>query len=101
MQTLPSTRDEPARQASDASHSPPRSPRTIAAVLAMFASRQDAAVTLTVRHTTAAGRPVPGSSDVMGIVAPAVCQRRTVVLEVASPPRCSVIHWPGASTPAR
>ena len=38
------------------------SPRTIEAVLAMFASRQLPAQTLTVRHTLSAERPVTGST---------------------------------------
>src|SRR5205085_2174409 len=37
-------------------------PRTMAAVLAVFASTQEAAATLAARHTSRAGRPVAGST---------------------------------------
>ena len=67
----------------------------IAAVLAMLASRQVAAVTLAVRHGLATGRPVAGSSRWCADP-PSVSHRRTVVLEVARPPVRSVIHCPGA-----
>ena len=43
------------------SHSGARSPRRIAVVLAMFASTQLAAATLTVRQCSSAGRPLDGS----------------------------------------
>src|SRR5262249_13858435 len=59
-------------------------PSTIAAVAAMLASTQVAAATETVRHGAAAGAPVAGST----MWCPAA-QRRTVVLEVASPPPAS------------
>ena len=60
----------------------------------MLASTQVAAATLTVRHGAAAGAPVRGIDDVMGVAAP---QRRTVVLDVASPPERIAIVCPGAS----
>ena len=58
----PSVRDEPRRQARASSQAGAASPRTIAAVEAVFASTHVAAATLTVRHTSAAGRPVRGST---------------------------------------
>jgi hypothetical protein len=59
----------------------------IAAVLAMFASTQEAAATVTVRHALSAGRPVAGS--MRWCASP---HRRTVVLDVARPPERTVIH---------
>src|SRR5262249_61097813 len=61
------------------------SPRTIAAVLAVFASTQLAAATLTVRQQDCAGSPVAG---VMMWCSRAVPRRqlRTAVPEVARPP---------------
>ena len=54
-------------------------------MLAVLASTQELAATVAVRHGPVAGRPVRGST--MWWYSPrAVCQRRTVVLEVASPP---------------
>ncbi len=75
-------------------------PRTSAAVVAMFASAQLAAATLTVRHVERAGEPVRGSM-MWCIVRPSWRQRRTVVLEVASPPPQIEIVCPGASGPLR
>lgn len=61
------------------------SPRTIAAVDAGFASTHDVAATVTVRHTSRAGRPVLASTT-WWTVSPPRDHRRTVVLDVASPP---------------
>src|SRR6185312_2877372 len=72
---------------SAASQSGARRPRTIAAVLAVFAPTQLAAVTVTVRQTGSAGRPVRGSSTWWKAVPPRR-QRRTAVLDVARPPPC-------------
>ena len=47
---------------SASSHCGADAPRTIAAVLAVLASTHEAAATLTVRHTGAAGSPVAGST---------------------------------------
>ena len=71
-----------------------RSPRTIAAVAAMLASRQLAAATLTVRQGPSAGRPDAGSTTWCRL-SPPVVQRRTVVLEVARPPRGQGDRLPG------
>ena len=60
-------------------------PRTIDAVLAVFASTQVAAVTDTVRQGEAAGSPVRGFSTWCSTRSPRT-QRRADVLEVASPP---------------
>ena len=71
----------------------------IAAVLAVLASTQLPAVTLTVRQQETAGRPVAGL--MMWCTRwPATAQVRTVVLEVASPPERIVTVCPGASGPA-
>ena len=51
------------------SHGSALGPSTIAAVLAMFASRHVAAATDTVRQCSAAGAPVRGSIDVMRVAA--------------------------------
>ena len=54
-------------------------------MLAMLASRRDAAATLTVRHGDSTGEPVAGSSRWWAGPWP-VCHIRTVTLEVARPP---------------
>src|SRR5437773_450806 len=72
------------------------SPRTIAAVDAMLASRQVAAATVTVRKGPVAGRLVRGSMMWWSTAVPRV-QRRTVVLEVATPPAGTQITSPSAS----
>ena len=67
----------------------------IAAVLAVFASVQLPAATLTVRQQDLAGSPVAGSMMwCTGL--PLARQVRTVVLDVASPPELIVTVWPGA-----
>jgi hypothetical protein len=68
----------------------------IAAVLAVLASTQLAAATLTVRQQDRAGSPVAGSM-MWCIRRPPTAQARTVVLEVASPPERMVTVCPGAS----
>src|SRR5690349_9171819 len=74
------------------------SPRTIAAVAATLASTQEPAATLAVRQTSTAESPVAGST--MWWRAPSwVAQRRTDVLEVASPPSRTVTVSP-AGAPA-
>src|SRR5436189_283618 len=67
---------------SRSSHAGAAGPRTIAAVLATFASTQDAAATLAVRHGVTAERPVRGSMTWWRTARPAR-QRRTVVPELA------------------
>ena len=69
------------------------------AVLAMLASVQVAAATLTVRQRELAGSPVRGSMMWCWRRPPA-SQVRTVVLEVARPPELIVTVWPGASAGA-
>ena len=61
-------------------------------MLAVFASTQVAAVTLTVRHGERAGRPVRGSM----MWCASEPQRRTLVLDVARPPERRVSACPGA-----
>ena len=61
------------------------SPRTIVAVAAICASRQDAAATETVRQGVSAGSPVTGSTMWCSPTPPRR-QRRTEVEDVASPP---------------
>ena len=81
------------------SHATAAAPRTIAAVLAVFASVQVPAATLTVRQHERAGWPVAGST-MWCIRRPSRDQVRTVVLEVARPPEMIATVWPGASGPA-
>ena len=59
--TSPSRETRRAGSPASASHRGARAPRTIAAVLAMLASTQVAAATLTVRHTSSAGPARRGS----------------------------------------
>ena len=68
----------------------------MAAVAATLASTQFAAVTVAVRHHGAAGRPVRGSTMWCRTTSPRF-QRRTVVLDVASPPVRMLTVCPGAS----
>src|SRR5579871_3832859 len=70
-----------------------------AAVLAVLASAQVAAATLTVRQGDSTGAPVAGSMRWCILCRP-VSQVRTVVLEVARPPDLIVTVWPGASSGA-
>ena len=58
---MPFVRTSRLGSASASSHGAAFSPRTIVAVLAMFASTHELADTLTVRHTLSADRPVSGS----------------------------------------
>jgi hypothetical protein len=66
-----------------------------AEVVAMFASAQLAAATLTVRQVFWTGAPVAGSM-MWCIARPRWRQRLTAVLEVANPPERMVMAWPGA-----
>ena len=66
----------------------------------MFASTHEPAYTLAVRQTLSADRPVSGSIRWWAVPV-SVRHWRTAVLEVASPPELSEIHWPGASKPER
>ncbi len=98
----PTYRTAPARVTSRActdrepSQSGAASPRTTAAVAAMFAARHDDAATLTVRHGVSAGRPVLGS--IRWCASPVlVGQRRTEVPDVARPPVCSDTSGPPTS----
>ena len=68
----------PARLGADA-------PSRMAAVDAVLAPAQVAAATVTVRQTTAAGRPVRGSIRWCSS-SPPRCQRRRTMLDVANPP---------------
>src|SRR6185437_14123253 len=61
-QAVPSTRTRRLGSPSPSSQPTAREPRTIEAVLAMFASRHEAAHTLTVRHTLSTDPPVDGST---------------------------------------
>ena len=67
------------------SHGTADLPFTMAAVEAMLASTQDAAATVAVRHTLFTGMPVDGSMMWWSTTPPRL-QRRTVVLDEASPP---------------
>ena len=78
-----------------ASHSWAVSARTTAAVAATFAWTQSAAATLIVRQGVRTGVPEPGSM-MWHIVCPSWLQRRTDVLEVASPPERIETVCPGA-----
>ena len=60
--TAPSGATSRAGRPRDSSQRGADVPRTIAAVLAVLASTHEAAATLTVRHTGAAGSPVRGST---------------------------------------
>ncbi len=66
-QTVPSARTSRLGNLSSESHATARSPRTIAAVLAMLASRHEAAHTLTVRHTLCDRAARGGIDQVMGV----------------------------------
>jgi hypothetical protein len=61
----------------------------------MLASAQSPAATLTVRQGECTGSPLAGSMMWCIVRAPRL-QRRTVVLELASPPEPIAIRWPGA-----
>ena len=98
--TVPSGRTRRAGSRWRSSQRERRSPRTIAAVLAVFAATQVDAATVTVRQVSAAGRPVRGST-MWWRSPPAARQRRTAVLDVASPPSRIETTGPGASGPAR
>src|SRR5439155_4078047 len=98
--TLPSESTRRAGSPSSASQSGAAPRRTSAAVVAMFASVQSAAATLTVRQLARTGAPVPGSM-MWCIVAPARCQRRTAVLEVARPPERIETVWPATERSLR
>ena len=98
--TAPSAATSRAGRPSDSSHRGADAPRTIAAVLAVLASTHEAAATVTVRHTGAAGSPVRGST-MWWTSRPARRQRRTVVLDVARPPPSTATRWPSAPGPAR
>ncbi len=74
-------------------------PSTIAAVLAVLASRHEPALTLAVRQAPCTGRPVPGSIRWCTASAPSP-ERRTVTLEVARPPVSIATVCPGASSAA-
>jgi hypothetical protein len=71
----------------------------MAAVLAVFASVQLPAATLTVRQQDLAGSPVAGSM-MWCTCRPPTFQVRTVVLDVARPPELTVTVWPGADAGA-
>jgi len=72
----------------------------IAAVLAVLASTQLPAATLTVRQQDRAGSPVAGLMMWCARWPPLPVQARTVVLEVASPPERIVTVCPGSPGPA-
>ena len=97
--TVPSARDQPARQTQRGQPARPRaSPRTIAAVLAMLASRHEPAATLTVRQHDRR-RPAGGRVDqVMGIVRSRSASAARSCSRWPGRRCCSVIHCPGAST---
>jgi len=82
---LPLWRTSRAGRPSPASQAAARSPRKIAAVLAVFASTQVAAATLTARQHDRAGSPVLGTMMWCSRVLPRR-QLRTAVPEVAKPP---------------
>src|SRR5581483_8066009 len=81
-QTVPSTPTSRLGSPSSESHATDRAPRMIAAVLAMLASRHEAAHTLTVRHTLSTESPVEGSIR-WWATPESVRHRRTATLEVA------------------
>ena len=74
-------------------------PSTIAAVLAVFASRHEPALTLTVRHGPSTGLAAGGIDQVIDSFR-APPERRTVTLEVASPPSRIATVCSGAVTAA-
>src|SRR5205814_964345 len=78
--TAPSYRISRAGRRSSSNHASAGSPSTIAAVLAVFASTQDAAATVALRQKLAAGRPVRGSTTWCSSPS-LLAQRRTVVPE--------------------
>src|SRR6202043_508129 len=82
------------------SHDAAAAPRTIAAVAAILASTHVPATTLTVRQGPAAGSPVAGSMMWCNSIPPRR-QRRTVVLEVATPPARMAIVSPSGVISAR
>ncbi len=96
MRDGPTLRHQADRQPRAVDEGSAAGPATISAVAATFASRQLAACTDTVRQGPAAGRPVAGSIRWWRSVPSAALQRRTVRLEVASPPSRSTIVCPGA-----
>ncbi len=65
-------------------------------MLAVFASTQVAAATLTARQQESAGRPVPGTMMWCSRVPPR-CQARARVLEVARPPSRMMTAWLGSA----
>ena len=85
QRTVPQSRTRRAERPRAVSQPGASSPSTTDAVLATFASTQDAAATLTVRHGVDADLPVRGSMTWWHVTAPAR-HRRTAVPDVARPP---------------
>ena len=83
------------RQPPAPSHAGAASPRTIAAVLATFASTHERAATVTVRQGVIGGKPDAGSrGDALAAVGRPAADG---VLDVARPPRASATRGPGPS----